>query len=77
MRPDPVVEALDVLEDLERRPLAAPGKPAKKKRSKKPLAAAVAVVLVAAAGFSAWRLLTAKPAHVAEQDQGDTRRFLV
>lgn len=49
---------------------AAPEKP--KKRSKKPLVAAVAVVLVAAAGFSAWRLLTAKPAHVAEQDQGGT-----
>ena len=49
---------------------AAPEKP--KKRSKKPLVAAVAVVLVAAAGFSAWRLLTAKPAHVAEQNQGGT-----
>ena len=51
-------------------PPAAPEKP--KKRSKKPLIAAVAVVLVAAAGFSAWRLLTAKPVHVAEQDQGGT-----
>ena len=51
-------------------PTAAPEKP--KKRSKKPLVAAVAVVLVAAAGFSAWRLLTATPAHVAEQDQSGT-----
>lgn len=53
-------------------PPAAPGRPAKKKRSKKPFIAVIAIVLVVAAGLVGWNLLTAKPAHVAEQNQGGT-----
>lgn len=52
-------------------PPAAPTEPSRK-RSKKPLAAIIALALVAVAGFVAWRLLTAKPAYVAEQDQSGT-----
>lgn len=54
-------------------PAAPPAAPAeRKKRSKKPLIAAIAVIVLAVAGLVAWRVLTAKPAHVAEQDQSGT-----